>query len=38
MLNLIRNNGNMMEFVFEVDDIGKGILMEMCKLVFENYV
>ncbi|KAJ4904510.1 Histidine kinase CKI1 [Raphanus sativus] len=33
-----RDNGNMMEFVFEVDDTGKGIPMEMRKSVFENYV
>ncbi|KAH0928838.1 hypothetical protein HID58_014565 [Brassica napus] len=38
MSNSIRNNGNMMEFVFEVDDTGKGIPMEMRKSVFENYV
>ncbi|KAF8119112.1 hypothetical protein N665_0001s0161 [Sinapis alba] len=34
----IRNHENMMEFVFEVDDTGKGIPMEMRKSVFENYV
>ncbi|CAH8306627.1 unnamed protein product [Eruca vesicaria subsp. sativa] len=33
-----RDNGNMVEFVFEVDDTGKGIPMEMRKSVFENYV
>ncbi|CAN6837991.1 unnamed protein product [Brassica oleracea] len=38
MSNSVRNNGNMMEFVFEVDDTGKGIPMEMRKSVFENYV
>jgi len=36
--NSIRNNANTMEFVFEVDDTGKGIPMEMRKSVFENYV
>nr|VDD10633.1 unnamed protein product [Brassica oleracea] len=38
MSNSVRNNGKMMEFVFEVDDTGKGIPMEMRKSVFENYV
>ncbi|KAG2325904.1 hypothetical protein Bca52824_008632 [Brassica carinata] len=33
-----RTSSNMMEFVFEVDDTGKGIPMEMRKSVFENYV
>ncbi|CAL9246969.1 unnamed protein product [Arabidopsis halleri] len=36
--NSIRNNANTMEFVFEVDDTGRGIPMEMRKSVFENYV
>ncbi|KAJ4892523.1 Histidine kinase CKI1 [Raphanus sativus] len=36
--NSIRNNANTMEFVFEVDDTGKGIPVEMRKSVFENYV
>ncbi|KAJ4898904.1 Histidine kinase CKI1 [Raphanus sativus] len=36
--NSIRNNANTMEFVFEVDDTGKGIPAEMRKSVFENYV
>ncbi|KFK37482.1 hypothetical protein AALP_AA4G263200 [Arabis alpina] len=36
--NSMRNNANMMEFVFEVDDTGKGIPIEMRKSVFENYV
>ncbi|XP_019102007.1 PREDICTED: histidine kinase CKI1-like [Camelina sativa] len=36
--NSIRNNANTMEFMFEVDDTGKGIPMEMRKSVFENYV
>ncbi|CAH2057651.1 unnamed protein product, partial [Thlaspi arvense] len=36
--NSIRNNANTMEFVFEVDDTGKGIPGEMRKSVFENYV
>ncbi|VVB03613.1 unnamed protein product [Arabis nemorensis] len=36
--NTIRNNANTMEFVFEVDDTGKGIPIEMRKSVFENYV
>ncbi|XP_010544971.1 PREDICTED: histidine kinase CKI1 [Tarenaya hassleriana] len=36
----VRGNMNMntMEFVFEVDDTGKGIPKEMQKSVFENYV
>ncbi|KAL1226250.1 Histidine kinase CKI1 [Cardamine amara subsp. amara] len=34
----ISNNANTIEFVFEVDDTGKGIPMEMRKSVFENYV
>ncbi|XP_024004903.1 histidine kinase CKI1 [Eutrema salsugineum] len=38
MSSSIRNNANTMEFVFEVDDTGKGIPMEMRKSVFENYV
>ncbi|XP_024010862.1 histidine kinase CKI1 [Eutrema salsugineum] len=36
--NSIRNNANTMEFVFEVDDTGKGIPAEMRESVFENYV
>ncbi|CAH8268088.1 unnamed protein product [Arabidopsis lyrata] len=36
--NSIRNNANTMEFVFEVDDTGRGIPMEMRKSVFENNV
>ncbi|CAF1797783.1 unnamed protein product [Brassica napus] len=36
--NSIRKNANTMEFVFEVDDTGKGIPVEMRKSVFENYV
>ncbi|KAJ0245540.1 Signal transduction response regulator [Hirschfeldia incana] len=34
----LSNNGNMMEFVFEVDDTGNGIPVEMRESVFENYV
>ncbi|CAH8320719.1 unnamed protein product [Eruca vesicaria subsp. sativa] len=36
--NSLRNNPNTMEFVFEVDDTGKGVPVEMRKSVFENYV
>ncbi|EFH50708.1 cytokinin-independent 1 [Arabidopsis lyrata subsp. lyrata] len=36
--NSIRNNANTMEFVFEADDTGKGIPIEMRKSVFENYI
>ncbi|CBI36943.3 unnamed protein product, partial [Vitis vinifera] len=34
----IQKNPNCMEFVFEVDDTGKGVPKEKQKSVFENYV
>ncbi|CAN8248469.1 unnamed protein product [Cochlearia groenlandica] len=36
--NSIRNNANTMEIVFQVEDTGIGIPLEMRKSVFENYV
>ncbi|PON71807.1 Signal transduction histidine kinase, TMAO sensor TorS [Parasponia andersonii] len=37
-LNMVNNDPNVMEFVFEVDDTGKGIPKEKQKDLFENYV
>ncbi|XP_010026109.2 histidine kinase CKI1 [Eucalyptus grandis] len=37
-VNEFRQNPNSAEFVFEVDDTGKGIPKEMRKSVFENYI
>ncbi|KAF2304773.1 hypothetical protein GH714_037920 [Hevea brasiliensis] len=37
-MNSVKQNPNCMEFVFEVDDTGKGILKEKQKSVFENFV
>ncbi|KAF8036783.1 hypothetical protein BT93_C2482 [Corymbia citriodora subsp. variegata] len=37
-VNDFRQNPNSAEFVFEVDDTGKGIPKEMRKSVFENYI
>lgn len=36
--NVAQNEPNCLEFVFEVDDTGKGIPKEKQKAVFENYV
>ncbi|KAK1558503.1 hypothetical protein Q3G72_003079 [Acer saccharum] len=37
-VNAVKKNPNCMEFVFEVDDTGKGIPKEEQQSVFENYV
>ncbi|KAG5514155.1 hypothetical protein RHGRI_035527 [Rhododendron griersonianum] len=37
-MNTIRENPNCVEFIFEVDDTGKGIPKEKQNSVFENYV
>ncbi|KAA8549091.1 hypothetical protein F0562_000775 [Nyssa sinensis] len=37
-MNTVQQKPNCMEFVFEVDDTGKGIPKEKQKTVFENYV
>ena len=37
-INNVQQNPDCMEFVFEVDDTGKGVPKEKQKSVFENYV
>ncbi|KAF4364551.1 hypothetical protein G4B88_012133 [Cannabis sativa] len=37
-MNMVKNDPHVMDFVFEVDDTGKGIPKEKRKALFQNYV